>query len=786
MSATPPPLPVMPVDPNSSSRRSKVWLLVAAYLLLILAGLSTAGWFYYRAHRLPARESLTLGEKHRMVSSAYSSKAVATDQQFREISASLDRFNNVIVTKNSASFSNVFDSDRLIQELERIGALGAIPENQKEGFKSGLREGLGRGLMGQFGNVSWTRHRLKKVIPSDDGREAVVYDVEYHGSGADQYSAKIRWWLRRKGSQWNVWDMESLETGLRMSTLVGSLVASSGPGGAGNPQILSTAMPLLQKMIAGLQRKDFKTAEDAIKSLDTMTLPPELAAIREYARAALRTAQMRFPEAIQACDAADATGQDMPALHELRTIACNKMGEYQKALDSAQKWEDSLGSELELYHQRGLALAGLNSKDEAAKAFEKALDEDPNATGSFTELAGVLPDTDKSELARRFERCQKPSELFRGTIPTLQNRHDLVGMRTVLDAYRKHPEAADDHWVAYYDAETLILQKRYPEAEKELQTLLPFASQKNCECFASEYVYTAELAGDALKAYSTAPDPRKTFGILAARLLDKQDYGPLGKLIATHTRLVPDDSRGYYYQAELKRMQKDPEAADQSFAKAMSLAQDQPDESSQNLIRASWVAARYERGKGLSAYKDIKPADKVFKQLARRYFNDRNARDLAQLVAARSADAPEDPDAFLWDAGAKYLAGDYAAAVEALTTNRKTILSQQFNQYQWTDFYIRSQIRLKHFDEARNELGDQSEARKDWWHTALVECAAGNVPEAVKALDKLLEFDGDYDVSSFYEDPDLGPALSAPAFADWRAKHPVPTTGPATRPAGRD
>ena len=102
--------------------------------------------------------------------------------------------------------------------------------------------------------------------------------------------------------------------------------------------------------------------------------------------------------------------------------------------------------------------------------------------------------------------------------------------------------------------------------------------------------------------------------------------------------------------------------------------------------------------------------------------------------------------------------------------------------------YVLSQVRLKHFDEARAEVNAGDEADRNWLQSAIVECSAGNVAAGAKALDALLVDDDEYDLSDTYSDPDLGPALAKPEFADWRKKHPkpMPATQPATLPDNDD
>jgi len=372
--------------------------------------------------------------------------------------------------------------------------------------------------------------------------------------------------------------------------------------------------------------------------------------------------------------------------------------------------------------------------------------------------------------------------MFKNAAPILQAARDLEGMQILIDAYRVRPESANDPLLPFYNAELDDLRKQYKEAEALLKPLVPLATVKGQEHFATEYLYSAELAGDSIEAYGIAPDKSAAFLLLAGRLLLKKDDATLTQLVDLHIQGFPSDPWPYYYQARMHQAANEYDAADTAYAKAMSL-----DTKGTETFRLARVSARFYAGNGLSAYQDIEPRDKVFTQLCGLFALKKQAEGLANLVAARRADAPEDPNVPLWDADARFLDGDYMGAVNVLDANRATIQAVkvngiQVNLYRFRDIYIRSQVRLKQFDAARAEAVGSQGTEKDWFHLAVVECAAGNVPDAIKAMDALLA-DDDYDESDLYRDPDIGPALATPAFAAWRQKHPDSTTQPAATQA---
>lgn len=692
----------------------------------------------------------------------------ASGQEARDLSAALDQLHAAMQQQGGPALSGIFDVDRLCDELARLSTLSSSSLALRNGALAQIRGAVLINLR-QNPALSWDSHQVKKVTMSENRREAVVYDLQFHGQGPARFSIKMRWWMCKDAGQWKVWDFEALEEGMRLTSNMDAAMAAAVAGGT-QGQTITQGATEIRNADAYLRKGDYPNAEKRLKTLDGMTLAPFLIATRQYTWASLHLRQARYSDVISDCDSIVATGQDVPGMFEFRATAENKLGRYEAALATTDKWETALGPDRELYYERGFALTHLHRPAEAAVAFGKSLDEDPDSAGSLAELSQVLPAGQKEEVAVRFSRARTPGEVFTRAVPILQRKRDLEGMRILIAAYRARPESANDSWLNYYDAELKVISKQYREAEAELLPLLPQAGEEGKQVFASEYLYSSRLAGDAIRAYGNMPDQRAAFKQLAQPLLRDGMKTTLADLVARHEQKFPDDPWPHYYQARLDETTSAYDAAEVEFAKAMSLEVGKNVET----FRAARVLARYKAGNGLSAYRDIAPQDKTFRQLAMLYASAKRADDLSKLVDARRADRPDDPGVPLWDAQAKFLSGDYAAAVQLLSEHRDDIQKEQSLRYKWSDLYIRCQVRLRHFDEARKQTNGSSEDERNWFQVAIVECAAGDVARGTEALNTLLRDDEDTTVADFYADPDIGPALATPAFAAWRAKHPRP------------
>jgi hypothetical protein len=107
-----------------------------------------------------------------------------------------------------------------------------------------------------------------------------------------------------------------------------------------------------------------------------------------------------------------------------------------------------------------------------------------------------------------------------------------------------------------------------------------------------------------------------------------------------------------------------------------------------------------------------------------------------------------------------------------LTENRRAILAKPENKWRFKDRLIRSLVRLKRLDDVLRENRALKEDTPDPWYATLILALAGDVGRVEQNLQKLVK--QGHSVQSFYDDPDLGPALRSERFAKLRAKYPEP------------
>ncbi len=205
---------------------------------------------------------------------------------------------------------------------------------------------------------------------------------------------------------------------------------------------------------------------------------------------------------------------------------------------------------------------------------------------------------------------------------------------------------------------------------------------------------------------------------------------------------------------------KDYSAADQDFARGLEHAVN-PAETAR--LFNSRMRARARLGKALETFGEADDKAMAYRVLGPILIDQNQADDLAALVKAYRAIAPKEPTLGLWEAESRWMAKSYEQVVAILSRERNAILSDPERMAQFEDRLIRSLVRLKKYPEAATAAKESTERDGDPWFEAIVAAASGDVPGASELLGKCA--DRGYTRADFDADPDLAPALAAPAFS---------------------
>jgi predicted Zn-dependent protease len=523
-----------------------------------------------------------------------------------------------------------FNTDRMVEELKAQNVLPFGGVRNPQQFAAGMRQGMKQSLANHNSLLAYTSFEIRSVKKLPD-HEAVV--IVRHRDGS--LTSKMRWWVTGRSGTWQVYDFEDLDTGMRVSTIIGVITA----GGFNNLGETMRAVNGLRDATEALLKEDLDTADRKLKEIAAIQLPKQISAVRFLATAAVQIGRGDFKTALGTLDQAQASHPDMPAVDLLRGVALNGLGQHDKALKHLETYRDLLGEDDVVCLQLGEALRATGRFPEACTAFRKALDYNPKNADALGGLLRALgPEDSREDVGRRFRKLDNPREHFPNLAEELKERADGLGMEQLVQAMRQIDPRCPG--LEYYHFLASAWNGRADQAIPRFRAALAGEKDpKKRHDYIEEFLRAMLRGGKPLEAYAAIGDPRQAFRILAAALKGYFQEDTLRELLATHARKSPDDPLLPFYQGELYVREERYPLADRTFAAGMAHP---PDQITLDEFRASRVLARYHTGRGLSAYREIGPKGATFRQLASLYFHDRNDTQLQALLDEHARIDPND------------------------------------------------------------------------------------------------------------------------------------------------
>jgi predicted Zn-dependent protease len=745
-----------------------------------------AAYLGNRHRRLPPQEGAA--ERQRDIRDAFVNPPPQGEnpEQFLTF---LGQFGNDLKKADGTSIAESLDFERMYDECDRTGVLSRHRLHRGQ-FVSLFRTAL----LNQFArpelNMHWDRTEVRRVRWLIPGREAVVVARHREDEGETVW-IKMRWWLRWDGSRWKVYDSEDLQAGMRISVMLGSLLnelAARDLDAAGLAAI-KQATEAIKEAQAALAGGQVDQAEQALQRVGAFRLPAALEAYHHFAWGVVHIGRGdRAAEGLKELDAAERLNPDMPIVHLVRAQAYAALQQPEHTVEHARKYIDALGPDGNAYLLIGQAHEALDRHAEAADSFRRALDDTPEMEEAFIALRSKLDVRDAAELGERLRKMRDPAAHFDRLFNNALWAGDCVAAEALCEGLAQvHPDS-----VAVTSARVRLKVRagRTDEATDLFRaSLTKVSDQQDRDRVRLDYLYAMASEGHGLDAYRAVPntDAGAAFRALADNMLDfdlDRDERPGGRepdkelrgLIDAHRQRLPGDPWLHFYTAQLHMQAKDYDAAEKELAAGMAKPLD---EESRDRFRSVRVWARFQAGRGLSAYGDIGPNDKTFRQLAGLLNSPERADDLQKLIEAHRKVTPNDRRLPAWEGQVHWLHNEYERAVvqyRRYTPPPKVKDDEEsFDHgvpWDWEQNLVRSLIRLKRFDEARREL-DRPALKHHTVLRAAVAAAAGDVAATDRELAGFAK-EPYFSPASLYADPDLGPALRSDKSAPLRQKYPEP------------
>ncbi|MBA4063141.1 MAG: hypothetical protein C0501_05405 [Isosphaera sp.] len=741
-------------------------------------------------------------ENRREAAAVFNAPVEPSGEEAGEFARVLARFSDAVRDRDADAMTGLFAPDRVLDEVARQAG-GGVPVASDPGFRAGFTSGFRAGAQGIVSNplFRWDSTAVRRVRWAADGSEAVV--VAAHRRRAEvggepvQLTIKARWWFVRRGGAWRVYDFEDLDGGVRLTAGMAALFAPA----------FRDRLPQIQGAVAGLRDAqaalldgDLDAVEAGLARVRTADLPAALDAVVTFLEAAARLGRGDPDGALKALDRAGELNPDMPGRHALRAAALNATGDHAGALAAADLYVSQLGPDADVDVHRGVALSWLNRAEEAAAAFRRALDDDPDSKDALNGLRSVLPDGGKAELADRLARAPSAGRVFDDLVRAARADNDEEAVKALERGLRK-ALPADPRGVSAA-VRRLVEAKSYPEAAAELKAGLGAVAAADRRQVLVAYLYAMIAADRPLDAYAAVPaaDAAAAFRTLAGELDDSlEEFDPadpppaaaqLRELIAAHRKRAPKDAWLGFYEAALLQYEGQYEKAERGFAAAEAAYRKAPapppaggKDWEADQFRFRRVRCLYQAKQGLKAYAEVGPAADTFEQLAHAYENDNDAAGLGALVAAHRKRSPDDATLGYWAAALAYLEADYGRAADGFAAFLKAAGEKEPRRWSATDRCVRGYLRAGKPAKARAAVAEIGADRVGPGLRVAVTLADGKEAEADELLAELAK-DPRGGFGFVYYDEDFARLVARPEFAALRKKYPDPRPAKPAGPVG--
>lgn len=363
----------------------------------------------------------------------------------------LGRLRLAFSQENVSELAQLIDGDTMVREAIEMGALPAsvVRGDRGRAFVRGFEQGMSQALAATGSLMKWDETRITRIEATDVDR-MIVY-VKLWDEEMEAYS-KLRWWLKKSGSEWKVYDFEDFDMNVRMSMMIGVGFTASQ---SGENQIWAQS---LLKILAFMQQQEsamttLLTIDELDPVFETLIsaegVPPKIQGLAHFFKAAICIVDEDWKAALDQIEAAQQIDPGLPVHLYMKTTVFSQMGRYEEARKSLDAYAEKLGWDADTC-MFAAQIAYDSGDSKTAREFAlRGLEDQPGSFYNLEYYGLALPEAEKGKIEDYFLKLSDSESGFEYLMDAFLLQEDDAAMNALMAIQREHHP--DSELIEYYE-----------------------------------------------------------------------------------------------------------------------------------------------------------------------------------------------------------------------------------------------------------------------------------------------------------------------------------------------
>jgi tetratricopeptide (TPR) repeat protein len=450
--------------------------------------------------------------------------------------ALVERVQEALRERDRSGVATCFDVDEVVAEVSRSDVFEGVPADARDALLPLLGVGL-RIALAQDGLLEpFTTYDIRSIEAGPGAGRARVYVRLVDEEG---WVAKLRWYVVERPSGWRIYDIEDLDVSLRLTTMMGVVLADGVVPGR-RPWVRAALN--LWRVLDLVEEDAGAEARPLLEELEGLEPPDAIQAVVQVLLAGIESTDGEHERALARLERAGRLNPDMPVLDYLQAHILNEIGRHEEALRRAQRYTERTDTDPQVDLEAGRALLALGRRDAAATILRRAWTAEPKDPEIVAHLGMALPPEERESLRAPLAGLRDVEAGFEqiAELCLSEGRIEaLLAFATLFEDLRpEHPDGP------YYRGQAAWAQDDFAGASEFFHVALTRFEKGGLDPslrdpYVSAFVHTMVDAGNALGAFDRLTDKADAFRRIASALKDRGAVEPLRRLL---TRIEGDPS----------------------------------------------------------------------------------------------------------------------------------------------------------------------------------------------------------------------------------------------------